>query len=298
MASSDSAPQFASGQNSPPVARTDTVSGSEAPAEPGKSSVAAFDAGQEFSALPHAILWDMDGTLVDTEIHWFAAEAELMRAHGVPWSHEDSMTMLGSSEADMVAYMQSLGLELTGERISAELYARVLEGIRNDLPLRPGAVELLVAALQAGVPTALVTNSGSELATAVTEHLLHHARGLGWNGEGLFDVVVTGDLAALPGKPDPAPYVFAARRLHTLFAERGRPGLEIGSMVAIEDSGAGLESAWKAGAVTVGVANHADLDQVRAHVKPASLAHVTLDDLGRWVTEARLPSEKNGESRP
>lgn len=242
------------------------------------------DAGPR-PAAPDAVLWDMDGTLVDTEIHWFAAEGDLMEEHGLPWSHQDSLNMLGFSLEDTTRYMRGRGLELSAEQIGGELYSRVLDRIRHELPLRPGALELLVETRNAGVPTALVTNSGSELAEAVIRRLTVIAQEMDLGGEELFDLVVTGDLG-LPGKPDPAPYVFAARRLAALYAERGRPGLEIGRMVAVEDSMTGIRSARESGAVVVGVANLAPLVDSGAHFLPDSLEGITLAELTRW---ANLP---------
>ncbi|NHU84289.1 HAD family phosphatase [Kocuria sp. JC486] len=254
------------------------------------------------TSLPDALLCDMDGTLVDTEGHWFTAEAALMVDHGVPWSTEDSMHMLGFALPETAAYMRGKGLQLTAEQVGAELESRVLEAIAADLPVRPGALELLVEARSAGVPLALVTNSSSALAGAVSTRLTALAQGHGIS-EPLFDVTVTGDLG-LPAKPDPAPYVFAARRLAALYSEKGRPGATVHNMIAIEDSLTGLRSARAAGAVVVGVPNMAPLSPEAvsvAHVTPESLAGVTLSTLSRWIGEVRhtdahpKPSDQLGD---
>lgn len=234
------------------------------------------------AVLPDAVLWDMDGTLVDTEVHWFAAEADLMAQHGAPWTHEDSVAMVGSHEADMVAAMQRKGLELGAEEIVAGLNSRVQEGIARELPLRPGALDLVLACREAGVPTALVTNSDSVLAGAVLSKLDDEARRRGWHGERLFDIRVTGDLG-LPGKPAPAPYTFAARRLAALVEERGQDSLSVERMVAIEDSPTGVRSAVAAGAATVAVVNLTPLEDNGATVVLNSLENVTLQDLGGWM---------------
>ncbi|MDO5619672.1 HAD family hydrolase [Kocuria sp.] len=241
--------------------------------------------------LPQAVLWDMDGTLVDTEVHWFAAEAELMAAHNIAWGHQDSLDMVGSSEENTIRTMQAHGLPLSGPQIVEGLHSRVLSGIHRDLPLRPGALDLLLECHAAGVPTALVTNSGSTLATAVLDQLTVMARERGWMGEQLFEVVVTGDLG-LPGKPAPAPYVFAARRLAALQAE-GRQAadtatsLEPGQMVAIEDSVTGIRSARDAGVTAVGVVHLTSLADADAHVLLDTLDGVTVTDLGTCVQRAQ-----------
>lgn len=234
------------------------------------------------SGPPDAVLWDMDGTLVDTEVHWFAAEADLMAQHGAPWTHQDSLDMVGSNEADMVAAMQGRGLDLSAQEIVEGLNTRVRDGISRDLPLRPGALDLLVACRQAEIPTALVTNSDSVLAGAVLEELNRQARHRGWSGGQLFDIRVTGDLG-LPGKPAPAPYTFAARRLSALARERGHGPLNIERMVAIEDSPTGVRSAVAAGATTVAVVNLAPLENNGATVVLDSLDGVTVQDLTGWM---------------
>lgn len=234
------------------------------------------------AVVPDAVLWDMDGTLVDTEIHWFAAEADLMAQHGAPWSHEDSLSMVGSNETDMVAAMQSRGLDLSAQEIVEGLNSRVREAVARELPLRPGALELLIACRQMGLPTALVTNSDSVLAQAVLEKLTAEARRRGWSGEELFDLRVTGDLG-LPGKPDPAPYTFAARRLAALAQDKGHPAVSVHRMVAIEDSPTGVRAAVAAGAATVAVVNLTPLENNGAVVVLDALSDVTPEDLGEWM---------------
>lgn len=243
---------------------------------------------------PTAVLWDMDGTLVDTEIHWFAAEAALMREHCLPWEEQDSLNMVGFALSETAAYMQSKGLELDQAAIGAQLHDRVLAAIHQDLPLRSGALELLLEMRKAGIPTALVTNSGSQLADAVISRLqaLSNQAHTGYDDD-LFDVVVTSDLG-LPGKPDPAPYVFAARRLAKIL------GLETDVVaVAVEDSRTGIESAKRAGCVVVGVRHMSDLTAASPHVSVDSLAGVRLADVRNWcAAHAPGPGPATAESHP
>lgn len=250
--------------------------------------------------LPDAVLWDMDGTLVDTEPHWFAAEGHLMRAHGLPWSDEDSLALVGGDLEVSAAIMAAAGLPLSVRETVDALCAHVAEGVRRELILRPGALELLVALRRAGIPTALVTNSEAPVADVVVEKLTAIAAAgadpaTAWNGP-LFDVTVTGDIA-LPVKPDPAPYVFAARRLAALHAqdELGPPRtrdaaaqeLTVARMVAIEDSRTGITAALAAGPLVLGVPNIVDLSDAGAHREADSLTGLTPELLGGWLLEAQ-----------
>lgn len=256
--------------------------------------------------LPDAVLWDMDGTLVDTEPHWFAAEGRLMRAHGLPWSDADSLALVGGDLEVSAAVMAAAGLPLGVRETVDALCAHVAEGVARELSLRPGALELLVALRRTGVPTALVTNSEATVADVVVAKLTAIAAegadpATAWSGP-LFDVTVTGDIA-LPVKPDPAPYLFAARRLAALHAEgalsgRGAadaPGareaapreLGIARMVAIEDSLTGLAAALGAGALTLAVPHLVDLSAAGAHREAATLEGLTPERLGGWLLEAQ-----------
>lgn len=154
---------------------------------------------------PDAVLWDMDGTLVDTEPHWFAAETELMHEHGLPWTDEDSLAVVGGDLEETGRIMVRAGIPLSVREVVDALCERVAQGVRRELELRPGALELLVALRREGIPTALVTNSESVVAQVVVEKLTAIAAagghpGTRWDGP-LFDLVVTGG-AGLPVKPD------------------------------------------------------------------------------------------------
>ncbi|MDO4254743.1 MAG: HAD family phosphatase [Kocuria sp.] len=231
---------------------------------------------------PDAVLWDMDGTLVDTEEYWFAAEAGLMADHGIAWSQRDSLEMVGTSEKQMISTMRSRGLPLSGDQIVAELNNRVIEGATHHVSLFPGVLELLLDCHTQGIPTALVTNSRRRLASVVQHHLDTFARQRGWDGGRLFDVAVTSDLGLEP-KPSPAPYTFAARRLAALHIQRSEQPLDVRRMVAFEDSLPGVRSAVTAGIYTVGVANRAPLEDSEAHVVVKSVDGLTLEGLGELV---------------
>ncbi len=184
-------------------------------------------------SLPAAVLWDMDGTLVDTEPYWIHAEHTIVEEHGGTWSDEFAHQLVGNDLMVSAAFIRD-NSPITWEptRIVDELLVRVVAQVREHVPWRPGARELLAALGAQGVPSALVTMSWRSLADAVLQAL----------PAGTFAAVVTGD--EVPhGKPHPAPYHRAAALL----------GVEPGACVAIEDSPTGVRSAVAAGVPTVAV---------------------------------------------
>jgi HAD superfamily hydrolase (TIGR01509 family) len=201
----------------------------------------------------------MDGTLVDTERYWMAAEEELVESFGGRWTHEDALQLVGSGLWEAARVFQAAGVDLDADTIVARLTARVQEQLaEHGVPWRPGARELLLALREASVPTALVTMSIRSMADDVVAAIPFEA----------FDVIVTGD-SVDNAKPHPEPYLAAAAAL----------GVDVRECVAIEDSPAGLTSAWAAGAVTVGVPNILSLDDAQAHVLWQSLADKSVADV-------------------
>jgi len=213
---------------------------------------------------PAAVLWDMDGTIVDTEPYWFAAEFEIVEMHGGQWSHEHARALVGSDLLDSGAYMRTHGgVDREPAEIVEMLLDRVVAQLRVEVPWRPGARELLAAVNEAGIPTALVTMSWKRFADQVVECL----------PSGSFRVLVTGD-EVTRGKPHPEPYLLAAERL----------GVDVRDCVAIEDSPTGVRSALAAGCRVLGVPHVVeipqDLDQGSGQLVIAtSLVGKTLSDL-------------------
>lgn len=223
--------------------------------------------------LPTAVLFDMDGTLVDTEPYWLEAEIALVRAHGGTWTEADSLAMVGTGLEDAAAVFQRAGVALTVREIVEHLLGQVVARTRQRTVHRDGAPELVAALRERGVPLALVTSSEAPLAEVVVD---------AYGGPGSFDVVVTGDLGH-PAKPAPDPYLLGAARL----AERvGRP-LDPRGMVAVEDSRTGVRSATAAGIYTVGVPNLVPLHDSGADTVLPTLAGLTPEDLGRLVAGVR-----------
>lgn len=118
--------------------------------------------------LPAAVLWDMDGTLVDTEGYWMDAETALVESFGGTWTHEQALTLVGSGLDRSGEILQDAGVRMAVPDIVAHLTRVVSERLATDgNPFRPGAVELLRALRAQGVRTALVTMSLRDMALTV-----------------------------------------------------------------------------------------------------------------------------------
>ncbi|MGX5717790.1 HAD family hydrolase [Arthrobacter sp. MAHUQ-56] len=184
-----------------------------------------------------AVLWDMDGTIVDTEPYWIAAEHALVEAHGGTWSHEQAMQLVGQSLTFSAGLLQQAGVKLEIREIIDSLTAEVISSVRQEVPWRPGARELLEELHQAGVRCALVTMSEGPLARQVVDSLPRP----------YFEILVTGDTVTR-GKPHPEAYLTAVE----LLQERD-PELGIHHCVALEDSVPGVAAAVASGVATVAV---------------------------------------------
>jgi len=212
-------------------------------------------------ALPAAVLWDMDGTLVDTEPYWMAAEHALVEEHGGRWTDEHAHQLVGNDLLVSAEYIRAHSpIELTPIEIVHELLAKVVTSVTEHVPWRSGARELLESLVTLGVPCALVTMSWESLATAVVSNL----------PRGTFAAVVTGDVVQ-HGKPHPEPYVVAARLL----------GVDLGACIAIEDSPPGVASAVAAGIPTIAVPHHVEVPETAGAVQISTLAGLTPQDLRR-----------------
>ena len=217
-----------------------------------------------------ALLFDMDGTLVDSEHLWLEAEVATMATLGATWTDEDQAYSLGGPMERVIAYMvEKAGGDHDHGEVTATLLAHMERLLRSEhIPWRPGARELLSAARDEGVPRALVSASWRSLVDAVHEEVLHEV------GRDAFLVTVAGDEVDR-GKPDPAPYLLAARRL----------GVRPDRCVVLEDSPTGVAAGEASGAMVVAVPHLVDIAPGPRTVVVSSLAEVTLDQLRRWAAE-------------
>jgi beta-phosphoglucomutase-like phosphatase (HAD superfamily) len=211
-------------------------------------------------ALPAAVLWDMDGTLIDTEPYWMEAEADLARRFGVEWTDADGLSLVGNPLDTSAQILIDRGIRLEQDEIILTMVTQVSNQAKRHMPWLPDSRTLLDELVAAGVPCALVTMSIGALVDTFVE-----AAG------GVFAAVVTGD-EVRNGKPDPEAYLTAAERL----------GVDPRQCVAIEDSPAGVRSASGSGAVTLAVRRHASLPSLPGVSRLASLDGVGLDGLAHF----------------
>ncbi len=210
-------------------------------------------------SLPAAVLWDMDGTLVDTEPYWMACEFELAEKYGGTWSQEDALAVVGGALLDSATYMvEHMGIDRTPHEIVEELLDGVVERVEREVPWRPGARELLASLREQDVPCALVTMSWRRFVEPILRAL----------PEGSFDALVCGDEVE-HGKPHPEPYLRGAELL----------GLTAEVTVAIEDSPTGAASAEAAGCLVLVVPSHVPVPPGERRVLRESLVGLEPRDL-------------------
>jgi HAD superfamily hydrolase (TIGR01509 family) len=217
-------------------------------------------------ALPAAVLWDMDGTIVDTEPYWMQAETELVASWGGVWTHDDGMLLVGSGLWNSAAILQSRGVDLSLDAIVAWLTDRVQQQVAEQgIPWRPGSRELLRSVKAAGVPTALVTMSVERMARQIIDLIDFPA----------FDLVIAGDMVP-NSKPHPDPYLLAAARL----------GVDPRRCIAIEDSFPGVASAVAAGTIAIAVPHQIDLPESDSYTRWPTLLGRTVADLATLYQQA------------
>jgi HAD superfamily hydrolase (TIGR01509 family) len=184
--------------------------------------------GPKSRRLPGAVLFDMDGLLIDSEPLWTIAENELAESLGGTFTPEIKAAMIGKRlEIAVPILLAGVGRPDADPLEAGEwLLSRMTELFAERLPLQPGAQELLDAVRQDGVPAALVSSSYRRLVDAALQQV----------GADRFAVSIAGDEVE-NSKPDPEPYVTAA----------GRLGVPPRQCVVLEDSEAGARSAVAAG---------------------------------------------------
>ncbi|MGN6161873.1 MAG: HAD family hydrolase [Marmoricola sp.] len=187
------------------------------------------------------VLWDFDGTLVDTEPYWMKAEYRLVESYDGVWTHEDALALVGNDLLESGRYIiERTGIPLTPAEVVDRLLDDVVAQLRQHIPWRPGGRELLADLQAAEVPCGMVTMSYERFVAPVLEALPAET----------FAVVVTGEKVSR-GKPHPEPYLVGAAAL----------GLAPERCVAIEDSVTGSTSAIAAGCPTVVVPLHVAVEQ-------------------------------------
>lgn len=206
-----------------------------------------------------AVLWDMDGTLVDTEPYWMRSEEELVGEFGGHWTDEDAKKLVGLGLDTSARILQGAGVRMDEDAIINHLTDQVTYKLATEgVPFRPGARELLTDLKAAGIKTALVTMSLRRMAAEVVNLIDFDA----------FDVIFAGDDVTRP-KPFADPYLMACEALQV------RPD----ECVALEDSPNGVASAVAADIVTIGIPHIVSLDDSGATGTIPTLVGVTAADL-------------------
>jgi HAD superfamily hydrolase (TIGR01509 family) len=212
-----------------------------------------------------AVIFDLDGLLLDSESAWDGGRRELVAATGGRWKDSATRDMLGMSSPEWSRYVRDeLGVDMTPEEISDAVVEQLLAGYRQRLPWLPGAQDA-VKRMAAQWPLGLASSSNKEVI-----ELFMETSGLG----GCFKAWVSSEQVGR-GKPAPDVFVEAARRV----------GIEPGHAAAVEDSHNGILAAHAAGMIVIAVPNREfrpdpeALDQ--ADVVLGSLDELTIDAVVR-----------------
>jgi len=184
-----------------------------------------------------AVVFDLDGVLLQSEEVWDAVREDYVRERGGRYDAEVQRAMMGMSAPEWSAYLHAeAGVPDDADTINRDVVERMLEAYRRELPLLPGAAEA-VRRTAAAFPLGLASSSNREIFEAVLE-----LAGL----SGCFRATVSSEEVAR-GKPAPDVYLEAARRL----------GIEPEACAAVEDSHAGIASAKAAGMRVIAIPNNA-----------------------------------------
>lgn len=205
------------------------------------------------------MLFDMDGTLLDSEKLWTLALADVANWRGGELSERARHRMVGSSLARSIAILHDdLGIAADPEGSAAYLVERTAELFATDLTWKPGAGALLAAVQAAGLPAALVTSTHRRLTDIALDMI----------GRQFFAATVCGDEVAHP-KPAAEPYRLAASLV----------GVDPAQCVAVEDSPLGVASAEAAGCTVLAIPSEVPIEPGSARTVVASLDGVTVADL-------------------
>jgi HAD superfamily hydrolase (TIGR01509 family) len=185
--------------------------------------------------MPGAVIFDLDGVLIESEVVWMQARRDVVEKAGGTWLADAQQAMMGMSSVEWSRYMHDdLGVQLSPEEISAAVVGSVERVYRERLPLIPGAREA-VTALSTRWPLGIASSANRQLIALVLE-----LAGLA----DCFAVSVSSEEVSR-GKPAPDVYLEAARRI----------AHEPPSCVAVEDSANGIRAAAKAGMSVIAVPN-------------------------------------------
>lgn len=210
-----------------------------------------------------AVLFDMDGTIIDSEPYWMASEQALAAEHNGTWTANDGLDIIGMDlDESSKVFKDRANIPLEPEEIKNRLTNDVQSKLAKVVPWRPGAQELLLELRKRNVKTALVTMALHRMAQQVVDAIPFDA----------FDVIVAGD-DVTRGKPHPEAYEKAARLL----------GFSTTRCIAFEDSITGLTSAEAAGTYAIGIPNIIEIPQKPGRIIWPTLEGVTFKQLRNLI---------------
>ena len=205
-----------------------------------------------------ALLFDMDGTLIDSEPMWHEQMRVFARHHGIEWTADDAHWTTGRPMVEWAERMRGRGVTMDAPSIIATVAGAVAALVRDDVPWLPGSLALLERVAEAGIPAALITNASAENARAMLEAA----------PEGALRFAISADDVSR-SKPDPEPYARAIERL----------GADAAASIAFEDSGSGARAATAAGARLWFLTTQLTASPVPAERTIGTLADVDADEL-------------------
>lgn len=209
-----------------------------------------------------ALLFDMDGTVIDSEPLWLEAEIEVMAELGFHWDAQDQQNCLGGPMDRTEKYMQERSGNIKPYGYFRDNLNLVMQKkLLHDLKLVPNALELISSAKKIGIKTALVTASGSVLMNIALKKF----------PDGIFDATVSRD-DVINSKPNPEPYLRAADLLE----------MNISNCVVFEDSETGVTSGLASGAQVIGIPHLINLAPHENLRIVDSLSDVSIDKLRNW----------------
>lgn len=209
-----------------------------------------------------ALLFDMDGTVIDSEPLWLEAEIEVMAELGCQWDAQDQQNCLGGPMDRTEKYMQERSGNIKPYGYFRDNLNLVMQKkLLHDLKLVPNALELITSAKKIGIKTALVTASGSVLMNIALKKF----------PDGIFDATVSRD-DVINSKPNPEPYLRAADLLE----------MNISNCVIFEDSETGVTSGLASGAQVIGILHLINLAPHENLRIVDSLSDVSIDKLLNW----------------
>jgi HAD superfamily hydrolase (TIGR01509 family) len=209
-----------------------------------------------------AILFDMDGTLIDSEPLWLEAEIEIMEELGCNWDQQDQINCLGGPIDKTENYMQDRSNNIKPFGYFTKKLDDVMEQkLSTKLDLIPNALEIIDECKRSELKIALVTASSGRLMRAVLKRF----------PVGIFDTVVSYDDVER-SKPDPEPYLLAAKTL----------GVDITNCVVLEDSLTGVQSGLSAGAQVIGIPHLVKMPSNPNLRVVKSLSEINMDRLITW----------------